>query len=213
MDRIINPQTNARQNDSANGPRLSPQNKRTTVLKLNLAKIYALADKILPDLADHSGAATISGWDDALAAIPTEWLDRTFSAAIRAHRGAFMVSFGEILEAWDNLLGERQAENRQNHPPQLLTGPRETYYVGNMLTILKAFCEEHRDPLTLPTRLKYALIICKEGGRADNFRALLESTGQDTLYMALTALNIAVDYPPPVTPGTVGTWAKIGDNF
>jgi hypothetical protein len=169
-----------------------------------------------------------------------------------------MVSFGEVLAAWDNLLSERQrAATAPADPSHLLPGgasnpckachgagrvvnraqpvghrqdepcPRcqgrgrqpgfadapPTYYVGNMLTVLKGFCDEHRDPLLLPTRLKYALIICKDGGRASNFRDLLESTGQDTLYGALTDLGIAVDPPPPVKPGTVGAWAKVGESF
>ena len=187
-----------------------------TVLMTNVAKVYALSDKPLP-LGDL-GAAALNGWADALTAIPTDWLDRTFSEAIRAHRGAFMVSFGEVLDAWDNLLGARQAAAQPINTTHLLPGaPKETSYVGNMLIVFKTFCDEHRDPLgdkgALPTRLRYALATVKDGGRAGNFRDLLESTGKDTLYEALTDLGIAVDPPPAPKPGTVGYWAKVGENF
>jgi hypothetical protein len=187
-----------------------------TTLMVNVAKVYALSDKPLP--GGDQGAAVISGWADALTAIPTDWLDRTFSEAIRAHRGGFMVAFGEVLAAWDGMLDVRQQAAQPINTAHLLPGaPRETSYVGNMLIVFKTFCDEHRDPLgdkgALPTRLKYALATVKDCGRAANFRDLLESTGQDTLYEALTALGIAVDPPPPAKPGTVGYWAKVGESF
>lgn len=76
-----------------------------TVLMMNVAKVYALSDKPLP--TGDQGAAVVSSWNDALDAIPTDWLDRAFTTAIRAHRGVFMVTFGEVLDAWDGLLNER----------------------------------------------------------------------------------------------------------
>jgi hypothetical protein len=225
-------------------------------LMLNLAKIYALSDKLPPDLRDHQGAAIISSWNEALAAIPTDWLDRAFTYAIQYHRGAFTVTFGEVLDAWDSLLSERQhAATTPANTDHLLPGgaatpckachgagrvvnraqpvghradepcPRcqgtgrqpgfaaepPTYYVGNLLIVFKTFCDEHRDPLLLPTRLTYALAAVAAGARAGNFRDLLESTGQPTLYAALTDLGIAVEPPPAPKAGTVGAWAKVGD--
>ena len=151
-------------------------------------------------------------WDDALRAIPTDWLNRVFSEALAAQRTPFPLTHAEVLTAWDNLLQERQAAAQPVNTTHLLPGaPPDAYFVGNMLTVLKAFCEEHRDPLPLPVRLKYALAAVEAGARAGNFRDLLESTGQPTLYGALTDLGIAVDPPPPPKPGTVGYWAKVGD--
>lgn len=88
-----------------------------TVLMMNVAKVYALSDKSLP--TGDQGAAVLTGWADALDVIPTAWLDRTFKAAIRAHRGAFMVSFGEVLDAWDGLLNERM-QQAQTDPARAL---------------------------------------------------------------------------------------------
>lgn len=45
----------------------------------------------------------------ALDMVPTAWLDRVFAAAIRAHRGPGLVQPGEVGDAWDGLLTERQA--------------------------------------------------------------------------------------------------------
>jgi hypothetical protein len=199
---------------------------------------------------------TAAAWDEALTAIPTDWLARAFAAALAAQRTPFPLTHGDVLAAWDNLLSERQhAATAPVDPAHLLPGgaatpckachgagrvvnraqpvghrtdapcPRcqgtgrqpgfaaepPTYYVGNLLIVFKTFCDEHRDPLLLPTRLKYALAAVAAGARAGNFRDLLESTGQPTLYAALTDLGIAVDPPPAPKAGTVGYWAKVGD--
>lgn len=166
-------------------------------------------------LPDKDGLMLMAAaWDEQLDAIPTDWLDRAFKAALKGHRSAFPLTTGEVLDAWDGLINVRQQAAASIDTRHLLPGaPKDTYYVQGMMAILKAFCEEHRDPLTLPTRLKYALTIVKDGGRAGNFRDLLESTGKDTLYAALTDLGIAVDPPPAPKPGTVGAWAKVGESF
>lgn len=244
--------------NARNGNGLPPSavSDRQALIKTNLSRSLLLCQKEPPTPASLALMAGV--WDDALRAIPTDWLDRAFSEALQAQRTPFPLTHAEVLTAWDNLLSERQraatapvdsrhllpggASNpckmchgagrvvngaqpvghRQDAPcPRCQGSGRQpgfaeaapTSYVGNMLIVFKTFCEEHRDPLLLPTRLKYALVTVKDGGRAGNFRDLLESTGQDTLYAALTALGIAVDPPPPAKPGTVGYWAKVGESF
>lgn len=76
-------------------------------------------------------------------------------------------------------------------------GP-EDYTIGALLTVLHAWCAEHRDGLAFPVRLTYALACKAAGAPPYDLRRLLESTTEPTLYRALTALGIPVEPPPAV---------------
>lgn len=76
-------------------------------------------------------------------------------------------------------------------------GP-EDYTIGALLVVLQAWCAEHRDNLAFPVRLAYALACKAAGAPPYDLRRLLDSTGEPTLYRALTALGVPVDPPPAV---------------
>jgi hypothetical protein len=85
--------------------------------------------------------------------------------------------------------------------------------VNALLPILRGFTEEHRDPVNSFTLIRWALAVKEAGLMPYDLRRMLESTGQGTLYEALTDLGLSVDPPAPPKPGTVGAWAKVGESF
>lgn len=59
-------------------------------------------------LPDETGLMLMAAaWDEQLDAIPTDWLERVFKAALKEHRSTFPLTTGEVLTAWDALLDER----------------------------------------------------------------------------------------------------------
>ena len=90
-------------------------------------------------------------------------------------------------------------------------GP-EDYTIGALLTVLQAWCAEHRDGLAFPVRLAYALACKQAGAPPYDLRRLLDSTTEPTLYRALVSLGIPVEPPPAVgthDPRSIGAALEV----
>lgn len=74
-----------------------------------ILEAYALAAKE-PPMDDRARMILIGAWDKALGAIPTDRLERAFANANQANRTGFVLTAGQVLTAWDELLMTRQQE-------------------------------------------------------------------------------------------------------
>lgn len=54
----------------------------------------------------------MAAWDDALADVPLAQLDAAFSAGARAHSGPYMLTNGDVLDAWRGLREQKVVQMR-----------------------------------------------------------------------------------------------------
>ena len=91
--------------------------KRTQAVKSLISRARA---SCLQDAIDPNGptmTAFVGAWEEALAKVPSEYLDRCYLHAVRHHNSSFPIGAGEVASAWEDN-GKAWVEEDQAKKPQ-----------------------------------------------------------------------------------------------